>query len=80
MKINKIICNNAVVMFKSAEINKDGDLEINFNVSVYEQAHNFSSLNERDKEKTAFMIVDGRMLELSFLTANGFDSITYHIE
>lgn len=78
LKINKIICNNAVIMFKSAEITEDENLEINFNVSVYEQAQNFSILNE--KYKTAFMIVDGRMLGLSFLTSNGFNSITYHIE
>ncbi|MGY4090746.1 hypothetical protein [Aeromonas hydrophila] len=78
MKVNKIIFNNALITFKSAEINEEGNLEINFNVSIYEQAQNFSILNER--YKTAFMIVDGRMLELSFLTSNGFDSIIYHIE
>ncbi|MFQ1828362.1 hypothetical protein ACK38R_20050 [Aeromonas veronii] len=78
MKVNKITFQNVVMMFKSAEITEDGNLEINFDVKVYEQAQNFSILNE--KYKTAFMIVDGRMMGLSFLTSNGFDSITYHIE
>lgn len=78
MKVNKITFQNIVMMFKSAEITEDGNLEINFDVKVYEQAQNFSILNE--KYKTAFMIVDGRMMGLSFLTSNGFDSITYHIE
>jgi len=78
LKVNKIIFNNVLMTIKSAEINKEGVLEIHFNVSIYEQAHNFSILNER--YKTTFMIVDGRMLELSFLTSNGFDSVTYHIE
>lgn len=78
LKINKITFQNVVMMFKSAEITEDGNLEINFDVRIYEQAQNFSILNE--KNKTAFMIVDGRMMGLSFLTSNGFDSITYHIE
>ncbi|MCS3766045.1 hypothetical protein HNP12_000084 [Aeromonas hydrophila] len=78
MKVNKITFQNVVMMFKSAEITEDGNLEINFDVRIYEQAQNFSILNE--KYKTAFMIVDGRMMGLSFLTSNGFDSITYHIE
>ncbi|MGL6487405.1 hypothetical protein ACSZNF_10465 [Aeromonas hydrophila] len=78
MKVNKITFQNVVMMFKSAEITEDGNLEINFDVRTYEQAQNFSILNE--KYKTAFMIVDGRMMELSFLTSNGFDSITYHIQ
>ncbi len=78
LKVNKITFQNVVMMFKSAEITEDGNLEINFDVRIYEQAQNFSILNE--KYKTAFMIVDGRMMGLSFLTSNGFDSITYHIE
>lgn len=78
MKVNKITFQNVVMMFKSAEITEDGNLEINFDVRIYEQAQNFSILNE--KYKTAFMIVDGRMMGLAFLTSNGFDSITYHIE
>lgn len=78
LKVNKITFQNVAMMFKSAEITEDGDLEINFDVRIYEQAQNFSILNE--KYKTAFMIVDGRMMGLSFLTSNGFDSITYHIE
>ncbi|MFV3350205.1 hypothetical protein [Aeromonas veronii] len=78
MKVNKITFQNVAMMFKSAEITEDGNLEINFDVRIYEQAQNFSILNE--KYKTAFMIVDGRMMGLSFLTSNGFDSITYHIE
>lgn len=78
LKVNKITFQNVVMMFKSAEITEDGNLEINFDVRIYEQAQNFSILNE--KYKTAFMIVDGRMMGLSFLTSNSFDSITYHIE
>ena len=78
LKVNKITFQNVVMMFKSAEITEGGNLEINFDVRNYEQAQNFSILNE--KYKTAFMIVDGRMMGLSFLTSNGFDSITYHIE
>lgn len=78
LKVNKITFQNVAMMFKSAEITEDGNLEINFDVRIYEQAQNFSILNE--KYKTAFMIVDGRMMGLSFLTSNGFDSITYHIE
>ncbi|HHO2170556.1 TPA: hypothetical protein ACVBCY_003960 [Aeromonas hydrophila] len=78
MKVNKITFQNVVMMFKSAEITEDGNLEINFDVRIYEQAQNFSILNE--KYKTSFMIVDGRMMGLSFLTSNGFDSITYHIK
>ncbi|QSR74694.1 hypothetical protein [Aeromonas jandaei] len=78
MKVNKITFQNVAMMFKSAEITEDGNLEINFDARIYEQAQNFSILNE--KYKTAFMIVDGRMMGLSFLTSNGFDSITYHIE
>jgi len=78
LKVNKITFQNVVMMFKSAEITEDGNLEINFDVRIYEQAQNFSILNE--KYKTSFMIVDGRMMGLSFLTSNGFDSITYHIK
>lgn len=80
MKVRKIVCNNSTIMFKSAEITKDGDLEIIFDVSVYEQANTFSILNERGRDRKTFMIIDHKMLELSFLASNGFNSITYHIE